>query len=104
MAKGSKGGKNISVVGGGGGVQAPTKVTALTAFKENAKQFNEAIQAAKSGSYSTLEYTDITGKTVNRYWDGAKFSDKKAALFEGEGKYKRKGKLKVSFKPPKSWQ
>ena len=73
------------------------KISALKIFKENAAQFNKAIERAKTEKASILEYTEATGKIFTRYWNGATFTDRKSALYERE----RKGTLKVKFKIPK---
>lgn len=95
--------------GGGAGNSAQkagnSKVSALEAFRENASQLNAALQKAKEIGAAQLQYTDITGRTVNRYWNGATFTDRKSSLYETtSGKYKRTGIYKAKFKEPKSWK
>ena len=71
----------------------------LEAFKENARQFNEALEEARKRNAAVVEFTDITGKTFKRYWDGARYSDVKpsGALRSGTS-----GTYKASFTVPKS--
>lgn len=45
------------------------KVSALEVFKENARQFNEAKEAAKEARASKLEFTTVTGEKINFYWN-----------------------------------
>lgn len=81
------------------------KVSALEAFRENVSQLNAALQKAKESGAAQLQYTDITGRTVNRYWNGATFTDRKSSLYETtSGKYKREGIYKAKFKEPTSWK
>lgn len=68
---------------------------ALDAFKENARQFNVAIEEAKKMKAAILEYTDITGTVFKRYWNGAAFVDRKSALYEKN----RNGVYKASYNP-----
>ena len=75
----------------------------LSAFKENAKQFNEAIQKAKAGKYYQLQYTDLTGKTVNRYWTGGNYSDRPSALYADRNrKAMPNGTLRLKFRKKKN--
>ena len=68
---------------------------ALEEFKENARQFNRAIEEAKQKKAAILEYTDITGTVFKRYWNGATFVDRQSALYEKD----RNGVYKVSYNP-----
>lgn len=74
-------------------------VSPLTAFRENSKQFNNALQEGRTRKASIVEFTDITGKVSKRYWNGATYTDRSSSLFEKEFK----GTYKVSFKKPKEW-
>lgn len=82
--------------GSSSGMQKSAQLSPLQAFKENAKQFNFALQKAKENKASIVEYTDITGKTARRYWNGATFVNRKSALYEKE----RQGTYKAKFKMP----
>ena len=66
----------------------------LELFKENARQFNEAIQNAKAKKAAIVEFTDMKGTTYTRYWNGATFVDRASALYEKD----RKGTYKAKFK------
>lgn len=79
------------------------KVSALEVFKENARQFNEAKEAAKEARASKLEFTTVTGEKINFYWNGAAFTERKVTLPEGSGRYRTGGTYKAKFKPPKNW-
>ncbi len=86
---------------GGRGSQGTTvNVSPLTAFKENASQFNRALQKARDNRASVLEYVGITGKVEKRYWNGATFTDRAASLYTKD----RTGTVRVKFKKPKSWK
>lgn len=75
------------------------RISYLEAFKENSRQFNAALQRARDEGYAQLQYTAITGQVINRYWNGATFTDRKSSLYESlNPKYKRKGVLKVKFR------
>jgi hypothetical protein len=88
--------------GGSSGIKnVPSGMTPLQAFKENAKQFNEALKKAQSEKASVVEFTDITGATVRRYWNGATFVDRKSALYTKAYKGKIQGTYKANFKMPK---
>lgn len=80
-------------------------ISPLEGFKENARQFNDAIQAAGKEKAAIVGFTDIMGRTVRRWFNGAVYSDRKPSEqnIGGTGKYKRKGTYKAEFKPPKSW-
>ena len=71
-------------------------VSPLTAFRENSKQFNNALKEGRTRKASIVEFTDITGKVSKRYWNGATYTDRSNSLFEKEFK----GTYKVSFKKP----
>ena len=93
-------GSNLSTAGTGN-----SNVSELEAFRENASQLNAALEKAKGIGAAQLQYTDITGRTVNRYWNGATFTDRKSSLYETtSGKYKRTGIYKAKFKEPKNWK
>ena len=69
--------------------------SSLDAFKENARQFNLAIEAAKEKKASIVEYTDMTGAVFKRYWNGAAFVDRASALYEKD----RNGVYTASYNP-----
>ena len=69
--------------------------SSLDAFKENARQFNLAIEAAKEKKASIVEYTDMTGAVFKRYWNGAAFVDRASALYEKD----RTGVYTASYNP-----
>ncbi len=83
-------------MGGRGASSSKAKSTksSLEAFRSNARQFNEALQKAKQQRASIVEYTDITGQTFKRYWNGASFVDRESALYEKE----RKGLYKAKYR------
>lgn len=72
-------------------------MSSLEAFRENARQFNLAVQEAKKQKASVLEFTDITGTTYRRYWNGATYVDRKGALYEKE----MQGTYKAQFRKKK---
>lgn len=88
-------------MGGRGGSSGSHKssVSPLTAFKENAKQFNNALQEGRKRKASIVEFTDITGKVTKQYWNGATYTERSRSLYEKEFK----GTHKASFKKPKEW-
>ena len=94
-------GRGSSKVGSSKNGAGAKKVSALTAFKENAKQLNEAKAEAKKRKAAEVHYTDMTGKTYKLYWNGASYGDKKsnmaAQYSEMSGVYKAK------FKIPEDW-
>lgn len=98
-----------NVGGGGGGIQANSAqakiISPLEGYRENIRQFNAALQAAKDSKAAILEFQDITGKTHRRWYNGATYTDRKPseANIGGTGKYKRTGIYKAKFTPPKSW-
>ena len=75
----------------------------LEAFKENAKQFQDAIKEAISAKAAILEYTDITGAVVRRYWNGAMFVDKKPSGIYEKFYKSHSGTYKKKFKAPPLW-
>ncbi|MEG0165170.1 hypothetical protein [Anaerorhabdus sp.] len=75
------------------------EVTNLEAFKENARQCNQAIIDAEKASASILEFRDITGKLFKFYWNGASFVEKSSALYENE----RNGVYYAEFIKPSYW-
>lgn len=83
------------------------KPSALTVFKENARQMNEALEEATRQRALEVHFTDVTGKTFKRWWDGASWTDKKVSQemlkrYSSYGKYV--GVFKSSFKKPKDWE
>lgn len=79
MAKGARGGKNISIVGGGGGVQAPKKTTISEHTAENLKTgdiispnsdekwsitINNEVVRGEVNDYITVDSVKVSGKTV----------------------------------------
>lgn len=78
MAKGARGNKNISVVGGGGGVQAPKKTTISEHIAENIKAgdiispndekwsitINNEVVRGQVNDYITVDNVKVSGKTV----------------------------------------
>lgn len=66
----------------------------LEIFKENARQFNEALQKARQTGKAVVIFTDCTGQTFRRYWNGATFTDRRKELHED--KYMR-GELIAKF-------
>lgn len=66
----------------------------LEIFKENARQFNEALATAKRTGKAVVQFTTCTGVTVRRYWNGATFTDRARELHED--KYMR-GELVAEF-------
>lgn len=89
-------GSSSGVVASGGAI----KVSPLTAFKENARQFNSALRDARRAKASIVEFKDVTGQTSKRYWNGATYTDRKSSLYEKEFK----GTYKAKFKQPKDWE
>lgn len=87
---------NLQFFGGRGGSSGVGKsgISALQAFKENARQFNEALQQGKIRKASVVEFEDITGNETKRYWNGATYVDRKSALYEKDmhGTYKARFK------------
>ena len=80
-------------------------VSELTQVRENYSQLQTAIRTVREQGASKVEYIGIDGKTVNRYWNGATFTDRRSSLYESQDpKYKRNGIYKAKSKPPKSWQ
>lgn len=84
---------------GGPAIKAPSN---LEAFKENARQFNQALQDARKAGAAVVEFKTITGSTVRRYWNGATWGDRPSSMEARYGK-KRTGTFKAKFKAPKSW-
>ena len=66
----------------------------LEVFKENARQFNEALAQARKLGKAVVRFTDCTGAEIRRYWNGARFTDRQKELHED--KYMR-GELVASF-------
>lgn len=95
----SKGKSQSAKQAGGSAKQGPS---ALEAFKENARQLNEAKEAAKRADAAEFEFTDMTGKTFHFYWDGVKWGDRPNSMEAMYGR-KRKGTFKAKFKAPKAW-
>ena len=93
-------GSSSGVVASGGLVGGAIKVSPLTAFKENARQFNSALRDARRAKASIVEFKDVTGQTSKRYWNGATYTDRKSSLYEKEFK----GTYKAKFKQPKDWE
>ena len=82
----------------GGGSQ---KLSPLQAFKENARQFNEALQEGRKRNAQIVEYKRIDGKTERRYWNGARYEDRPSQMYQNTGgKYKTEGTYKAEFKMP----
>lgn len=78
------------------------KMSPLEAFKENARQFNEALQEGKKRGAHIVEFKGITGQTVKRYWTGARYEDRPSSLYEKSNtKYKMGGgTYKAEFRMP----
>ncbi len=66
----------------------------LKIFRENARQFNEALATARKLGKAVVKFTDCTGKEYRRYWNGATFTDRARELHED--KYMR-GELIAKF-------
>lgn len=75
---------------------SPAK-SSLEIFKDNARQFNDALKKAQVAKASIVEFTDVTNTVFRRYWNGSTFVDRKAALYERE----RKGIYKAKYKGQK---
>ena len=60
-------------------------MTPLQAFRENASQFNAALSEARAQRALIVEYTDVTGQVNRRYWDGARYQDRKAFAYDKDG-------------------
>lgn len=70
---------NLQLFGGRGassGIRATTGPSALEAFKENSNQFSKALREGKARRAAVVEFSDITGKVVKRYWDGSTYRDR----------------------------
>lgn len=80
------------------------KPSSLEAFKENARQFNDALNEATKQGALEVEFTDITGKTFHRWWNGGAWSDRKIVQDMAKRYSKKSGKFKSSFKKPKDWE
>ena len=97
-------GRGSSKAGGSSGKsagKAKKQISSLTAFKENAKQLNEAKIEAKKRHAAEVHYTDMTGKTYKLYWNGAAYTDKKSKM---AAQYSdMSGIYKAKFKIPEDW-
>ena len=72
---------------------------ALEAFKDNARQFNEALREGERRRAAVIEFTDISGKLNKRYWNGAAYVDRSSALYTGAtGKNAVSGVYKSEYK------
>lgn len=97
---------NIQLFGGRGaksGANTFNKPSALAAFKENARQFNEALQNGKKNKAAIVEFTDITGKTTKHYWDGAAYRSRPNSMYNSLNNKDMTGMFKSDFKAPKEW-
>ena len=93
----SGGGSSANGKTSGGGA----KLSPLQAFKENARQFNEALIEGKKRNAQVVEYKRIDGKTERRYWNGARYEDRPSQMYQNtNGKYKTEGTYKAEFKMP----
>lgn len=78
--------------------------TSLEAFKENSNQFVQALKEAEKQGALEFEFTDMTGKVFHRWWDGAKFVDRKVSQSMERRYGKRSGTFKSSFRKPDDWE
>lgn len=91
-------------MGGRGGYSGTTansssKTSPLEAFRDNARQLNEAKIAATKANASVLEFTDITGHTSKWYSEGTTWRDKPNSM---ESIYSKKsGTYKAEYKRKK---
>lgn len=85
---------------------SPKTIRAIDGWRENEKQYREAIQTAKDKKVAVIEYENIMGKTDKLWYNGATYSTRKPRdenLIGGTGKYKRTGTYRAKFKAPKEW-
>lgn len=69
--------------GRGASSKSSSGMSALEAFKDNARQFNEAMREGERRRAAVIEFKDITGKVNKRYWNGAAYVDRSSALYTG---------------------
>ena len=78
-----------------------SELSPLQAFKENARQFNIALQEARKRNAEIVEFKRLDGKVERRYWNGARFEDKPSLMYQNSNdKYKTSGIYKAEFKMP----
>ena len=81
-----------------------SNVSELDAFRENSKQYNDALKKGREQGAYKISYTDITGKVHNMYYDGARYTDRENSMYKAtNSKYKLSGTYEAEFKPPASW-
>ena len=98
---------NIQLFGGRGassGANTSNKPSALEVFKENANQFKRALQNGQENKAAIVEYTDVTGKTVKRYWDGSTYRDRPSSMYNSLSNKDMSGTFKSKFEEPKDWR
>ena len=83
---------------------AKKQPTALEAFKENSRQMMDAMKEATRQGALEFEYTDMTGKTFHRWWNGAKWEDRKITQDMARRYGKKAGTFKSSFRKPDDWE
>lgn len=98
---------NIQLFGGRGassGIRATTGPSALEAFKENSNQLSKALREGKARRAAVVEFSDITGKVVKRYWDGSTYRDRPNSMYNSLSNKDMSGTFKSKFKEPQEWK
>ena len=82
-----------------------TQPSPLVVVRENARQFNEALQEGRRRKAAVIEFEGVDGKVYKRYWNGAAYVDRAVDLqswgFTNTGV---SGTYSTKFKVPKEWQ
>ena len=85
--------------GRGASSKSSSGMSALEAFKDNARQFNEAMREGERRRAAVIEFKDITGKVNKRYWNGAAYVDRSSALYtEATGRNAVNGVYQAEYK------
>lgn len=58
----------------------------------------------KENKAAIVEYTDVTGKTVKRYWDGSTYRDRPSLMYNSLSNKDMSGTFKSKFEEPKDWR
>lgn len=67
-------------------------------------QFKRALQNGKENKAAIVEYTDVTGKTFKRYWDGSTYRDRPSSMYNSLSNKDMSGTFKSKFEEPKDWR
>lgn len=98
---GGRGANSNRKTAGSSGNSAPA-VSSLEAFREDARQLNQAIAGANLANAAEIVYHSMTGKTIRKYWDGGRYGDRPSSLAQ---RYSSKsGVFEATFQEPIEWR